>query len=121
MGGQEQGLLGIEFSPDGRRLYASYTDSEGTSRVDEFSIDESTTSERIDESSRRNILTLEQPFGNHNGGDLHFGPDGFLYVGFGDGGAAGDPLGSGQDLSTCLLYTSPSPRDATLSRMPSSA
>ncbi len=98
----EQGLLGIAFSPDGRRLYASYTDRDGSNRIDEFTMSESTRNERVDTDSRRNILTVEQPAGNHNGGDIHFGPDGFLYIGLGDGGGAGDPFVHGQNRASLL-------------------
>lgn len=100
--GNEQGLLGLEFSNDGRRMYVSYTDTEGTSKVDEYTMSEGTSSERVDLDTRREIVSIEQPFPNHNGGHLAFGPDGFLYLGFGDGGAGGDPLLHGQNTQTLL-------------------
>ncbi|MFP4512434.1 MAG: PQQ-dependent sugar dehydrogenase [Acidimicrobiales bacterium] len=94
----ERGLLGLDFDPDGERLYLSYTDLSGHTRVDEWTMD----GDAIDGSSRRAVYTLEQPFANHNGGHIGFGPDGFLYLGLGDGGGGGDPLDAGQDPTTPL-------------------
>jgi glucose/arabinose dehydrogenase len=96
--GSEQGLLGITFSPDGRRLYVDYTDTAGDTRVESYAMDGGT----ADPASRRDVLFVHQPFSNHNGGEVIFGPDGDLYVGLGDGGSGGDPLGNGQSLSTLL-------------------
>ncbi len=95
----EGGLLGLAFSTDGRFLYVSYTDTTGDSVIDEYDIDRRT--EAVVD-SRRELLRVDQPFENHNGGHIAFGADGFLYVGFGDGGSAGDPEGNGQDPSTLL-------------------
>ncbi len=95
----EGGLLGIAFSTDGRFLYVSYTATNGDSVVDEYDIDRRT---EADVETRRELLRVDQPFSNHNGGHLAFGQDGFLYVGLGDGGSAGDPEGNGQDPSTLL-------------------
>ena len=106
--GSEQGLLGIAFSPDGEFLYINYTDTDGHTHVTEFAFGD----DGADESSRRDVLFVEQPFSNHNGGNLAFGPDGFLYIGLGDGGSAGDPLGNGQALTMLLgkmLRISPRP------------
>ncbi len=106
--GGERGLLGIAFSPDGRYLYLDYTDVDGDTHVAELSM----RGGRPDPASRRNLLTVEQPFPNHNGGQLAFGPDGNLYVALGDGGSAGDPNGNGQSLDTLLgkiLRISPRP------------
>ena len=94
----EQGLLGAAFSPDGDLLYIDYTDPSGTTHIDEYRMDGDT----ADAGSRREVLTVEQPFPNHNGGGLVFGPDGFLYIGLGDGGGGGDPLEAGQDRSQVL-------------------
>ena len=93
----ERGLLGITFSPDGGRLVASYTDTDGTSVIASWPA-----GDPIDRDDERIHLTLEQPFANHNGGHIAYGPDGHLYIGFGDGGSGGDPLGSGQDTTTLL-------------------
>jgi glucose/arabinose dehydrogenase len=96
--GSEQGLLGLVFSPDGRYLYVNYTDTNGDTHVTEFAM----RGDRADPSTRRDVLSVDQPFVNHNGGNLVFGPDGYLYIGLGDGGSGGDPLGNGQSLSTLL-------------------
>jgi glucose/arabinose dehydrogenase len=101
--GSEQGLLSIAFAPDYERsglLYADYTDSEGDSHVVEFEADGSGGS--ADPDSAREVLFVDQPYENHNGGLVLFGPDRQLYIGFGDGGSADDPERRGQDLSTQL-------------------
>ena len=96
----ERGLLGMAFSSDGRKLYLDYTrQPDGHTVVVEYTLGDGT---RIDEDSRRELLFVEQPFANHNGGQLAVGPDGYLYVGLGDGGGGGDPLGHGQDTATLL-------------------
>jgi glucose/arabinose dehydrogenase len=100
--GGETGLLGMAFHPNyptDPRLYLSYTalqQNQLISRISEFQLD--STSERI-------LLEVAQPESNHNGGGIQFGPDGFLYIGFGDGGGGGDAhgqIGNGQDLTTLL-------------------
>jgi glucose/arabinose dehydrogenase len=96
--GGEQGLLGLAFSPDGRFLYVNYTDVAGDTHVAEYAWRDG----RADPASRREVLFVTQPYSNHNGGNLVFGPDGDLYIGLGDGGSAGDPMGNGQKLSTLL-------------------
>jgi len=91
----EQGLLGIAFSSDGRHLYLDYTaQPDGRTVVVEYELGDT---DRVDERSRRVLLEVPQPFPNHNGGHLVTGRDGFLYIGLGDGGGAGDPEGNGQD------------------------
>lgn len=95
----EQGLLGLQFSSDGRQLYVSYTDLEGTLVITEFAVSRT---DRADLDSRRELLRVPQPAGNHNGGSLALGPDGFLYIGLGDGGGAGDPDDHGQNTQTLL-------------------
>lgn len=94
----ERGLLGLAFHPDGHRLYLSFTDTSGDTRIDEWTL----VGDAVDPSSRRTVYTHEQPFANHNGGHIAFGPDGMLYLGLGDGGGGGDPLGAGQDPDTAL-------------------
>jgi glucose/arabinose dehydrogenase len=97
-GGNEQGLLGLAFSPDGSKLYVDYTDAGGDTHVDEYTMQ----GDAPAPSSRRQLLFIDQPYSNHNGGELVFGPDGMLYVGLGDGGSAGDPQRAGQNLGTLL-------------------
>jgi len=96
--GSEQGLLGLAFSPDGRFLYVNYTDLAGDTHITEFSMQDG----KADQASRRQVMFVDQPFSNHNGGNLSFGPDGYLYVGLGDGGSGGDPLNNAQSLDTLL-------------------
>ncbi len=106
--GSEQGLLGLAFAPSGRYLYVDFTDTSGDTHVSEFAFDD----EGADLASERQVLFVEQPFSNHNGGALAFGPDGHLYVALGDGGSGGDPMGNAQSLSTLLgklLRISPRP------------
>jgi glucose/arabinose dehydrogenase len=93
----EQGLLGIAFSPDGRHLYVDATVTDGTSIVWEYIV---SPNGRL--GTRRVVLKQTQPYANHNGGNLVLGPDGYLYVGFGDGGSGGDPGKRAQDKSTWL-------------------
>jgi glucose/arabinose dehydrogenase len=96
--GGEQGLLGLAFSPDGRYLYLAYSDRDGDHQISELTM----RGQRADPGSERSILHFDDPFGNHNGGQLTFGPDRRLYIAFGDGGSGGDPLGNGQSLDTLL-------------------
>lgn len=108
--GGEQGLLGLAFSVDGDFLYVDYTDTKGNTHVSEFEVQHGT----IDPSTERQVLFVGQPFSNHNGGELVFGPDGYLYIGLGDGGSAGDPMGNAQSLQTLLgkiLRISPRPAE----------
>ena len=95
----ERGLLGLAVSLDGAFLYVSHTNDDGDSRVDEYALADDGS---VDADSRRVVFALDQPFPNHNGGDIVFGPDGFLYLGLGDGGSAADPLLAGQDRGQLL-------------------
>lgn len=102
--GGERGLLSVAFHPqyaENGRFFVNYTrQPDGATVIAEYRVsDNPNTAER---GSERVMLVIEQPFPNHNGGQLQFGPDGTLYIGMGDGGAAGDPLGHGQNLSTLL-------------------
>ena len=94
----ERGLLGIAFDKEFAHFYISFTDREGTSTIDEFGVQDG----KIEPDTRRTVLTQTQPYANHNGGDIRFGPDGYLYIAFGDGGSGGDPHGNGQNLDTLL-------------------
>lgn len=100
--GYEQGLLGIAFPPDyedSRVFYVDYTDLNGNTVVSRFTVGDN---DVADAASEQVILTQEQPYPNHNGGQLQFGPEGYLYIGLGDGGSGGDPQGNGQRLDTWL-------------------
>jgi glucose/arabinose dehydrogenase len=102
--GGEQGLLGLAFHPGyahNGRLFVNYTDLHGDTVVSEYRRAPGNDL-RADPASERILLAIDQPFVNHNGGGLAFGPDGYLYVATGDGGSAGDPLGNGQALDTLL-------------------
>ena len=95
----EQGLLDIEFSDDGAVLYVSYSVApDGDTRVASYPVGGDT----VDTAGRRELLAVEQPYDNHNGGDVEVGPDGYLYVALGDGGSGGDPQGNGQDTQARL-------------------
>jgi len=99
--GGEQGLLGLAFDPkyaSNRFIYVNYTDSNGDTRVVRYKTNGGAALGR----SARLLLRVDQPYGNHNGGGLAFGPDGFLYVGLGDGGAGGDPEGRAQNMGSLL-------------------
>jgi glucose/arabinose dehydrogenase len=89
----ERGLLGVAFSEDGSTLFASYTNRQGDTRVDAYAM----RAGKADVSTRRQLLAVDQPFANHNGGDIMLGPDGKLWLGLGDGGAGGDPGNRAQD------------------------
>ena len=102
--GNEQGLLGLAFHPDydeNGYFYVNYTDSDNATNIARFSVDPENP-DLADPTSEFTLLAVPQPFTNHNGGDLAFGPDGYLYIGLGDGGSAGDPGNRAQDLSTLL-------------------
>jgi glucose/arabinose dehydrogenase len=102
-GGAEQGLLGLAFTPDYAttgRFIVHYTDTEGNTRLSSFQV--SSNPDVADPTSEQVILAAAQPYPNHNGGQVTFGPDGFLYLGLGDGGSANDPEGRAQNLSDLL-------------------
>jgi glucose/arabinose dehydrogenase len=99
----ERGLLGLAFHPDYANtglFFVNYTGAGGTTFIARFSV--SADPDRADPSSETDLLQVAQPYPNHNGGGLAFGPDGYLYVGLGDGGSAGDPRGNGQRVDTLL-------------------
>jgi len=102
--GGEQGLLGLAFDPayatDGR-FVVHYTDVNGNTTVATYRVSAGDP-DQADPSSATVVLTAEQPFANHNGGQILFGPDGMLYIGLGDGGSGGDPGGRGQSLTDLL-------------------
>lgn len=101
--GGEKGLLGIAIDPDFTttgRIYLNHTDVNGDTKIVRYTAGLGTV--EFDPNSREELITIEQPFSNHNGGDLNFGPDGYLYIATGDGGAGGDPENNGQDLNTLL-------------------
>jgi glucose/arabinose dehydrogenase len=103
-GASEQGLLGLAFHPkfsSNRRLYINFTNRRGDTRVVEYRVD-ADRPDRVDTSTARELVAVDQPYTNHNGGHLVFGPDGKLWVGLGDGGSAGDPKRAGQDPGTLL-------------------
>lgn len=99
----ERGLLGMAFHPDYANngyFYVNYTDTSGNTQVSRFSV--STDPDLADPASEFQIIDYIQPETNHNGGNLAFGPDGYLYIASGDGGGSGDPDDNGQDLTTLL-------------------
>ena len=98
--GDERGLLGFAFHPNHEKngkFYINYINNDGFTVVSEFNVKNK---KRADHSSERILFDLKQPYSNHNGGHMAFGPDGFLYISIGDGGKAGDPNNAGQDLNT---------------------
>ena len=99
----ERGLLGLAFHPDyarNGRFYLNYTNPQGNTHISEFRV--SSNPDVASPDGERLLLFVSQPFSNHNGGALAFGPDGRLYIALGDGGSGGDPQGNGQDLRTFL-------------------
>jgi glucose/arabinose dehydrogenase len=95
----ERGLLDIVFSPDGGTLYVHYSLApSGDARVAAYTM----AGDEVDTGSYRELLAVEDPFPNHNGGEMEFGPDGYLYIALGDGGGGGDPEGNGQDTQALL-------------------
>ena len=102
--GNEQGLLGLAFHPDyisNGYFFVNYINNSGTTVISRFSRNETNPS-IADPNSELIILTFSQPFSNHNGGELAFGPDGYLYISSGDGGSGGDPQNNSQFLGSML-------------------
>jgi glucose/arabinose dehydrogenase len=103
----EMGLLGIAFHPgfsQNQKFYLNYVHAAGgvtQSFIAEYQVS-ANDPDQADASTERILLTIDQPYDNHKGGQLVFGPDNFLYIGLGDGGSGGDPLGNGQSLDTFL-------------------
>jgi len=97
----EQGLLGVTTNPDATKMFLNHTrGKDGATVIEEWDLQGTTGS--LKASNRRELLVVDQPYPNHNGGDLTWGPDGMLWVGMGDGGDAGDPEGRAQRLDTYL-------------------
>jgi cysteine-rich repeat protein len=99
----ERGLLSAAFHPDfeaNGRLFVNYTDNDGNTIIARYHVTEDPN--RIDPATETRLLMIEQPFANHNGGQIAFGPDGYLYVGMGDGGSGGDPQRNAQSDATLL-------------------
>jgi glucose/arabinose dehydrogenase len=102
--GNEQGLLGVVFHPrfaENGYLYLNYTDRNGNTNIARYTRSPEN-QDLADPQSEKRLLFVEQPYPNHNGGSLAFGPDGYLYLGLGDGGSAGDPQGYAQRRDTYL-------------------
>ena len=102
--GGERGLLSIAFDPLYRfngRFFVNYTDLSGATVIARYNVSAANRN-RADAASRREILRIAQPFANHNGGQLQFGPDGYLYIGMGDGGSGGDPQNRAQSMNDLL-------------------
>ncbi len=102
----ERGLLGLAFHPDFANkpyCYVNYTNPNGTTTIARFTVVQGGSGAiEADPASELILMTIPQPFANHNGGDLNFGPDGYLYIAVGDGGSGGDPEENGQDRSNPL-------------------
>ncbi len=101
--GNEQGLLGLAFDPhyaQSGRFFVDYTDNNCDDVIARFQVSADTNA--ADANSEVKLLGVEDPFPNHNGGVLAFGPDGYLYAGFGDGGSQGDPFGNAQNVNVLL-------------------
>jgi glucose/arabinose dehydrogenase len=118
-GGSEQGLLSLAFDPKFKEngvFYIDYTNTDGNTRVERWRLSNDNP-DQADPSTAFQILAVDQPYPNHNGGLLMFGPDGELYIGLGDGGSQGDPNGNGQNLNTLLgkilrIHVDPTNTDA---------
>lgn len=104
LAGGERGLLGVAFPPNYREkrwFYVNYTDRSGATVIARYTLVGSDP-DVADSANERILLTVPQPFSNHNGGQIQFGPDGMLYIGMGDGGSGNDPQGNGQNRQTLL-------------------
>jgi len=100
--GGERGLLGLAFAPDydeTGRFYVNYTNLSGDTVIERYHV---SGNPDIADETGTGLLTIEQPFTNHNGGNIHFGPDGYLWISSGDGGSGGDPNGNGQNTGVLL-------------------
>lgn len=100
----ERGLLGLAFHPlyeENGRFFLNYTDLSGNTVIASYQVS-AENPDSAEPASGQILLTIQQPFPNHNGGQLQFGPDGYLYIGMGDGGAQGDPFKHGQNPATLL-------------------
>jgi glucose/arabinose dehydrogenase len=103
-GGSEQGLLGLAFHPNYAQngwFFVNYTDLQGDTVISRFQVSETDQNQALANTEVR-LLNIPQPYANHNGGAVAFGPDGYLYLGLGDGGSAGDPQNNAQSLDTLL-------------------
>ena len=101
MPGDERGLLGMALHPNFRnngKFYVNYVNREDMTIISTFNLED----EQLTADSEEIILSIKQPYSNHNGGQVAFGPDGYLYIGLGDGGYAGDPESNGQNTHTLL-------------------
>ncbi len=103
LSGGERGLLGLAFHPryaENGFFFVNYTDLNGDTVIARYRV--SSDPDRADPATRKQILFIQQPFANHNGGEVQFGPDGYLYIGMGDGGSGGDPGNRAQSLGDLL-------------------
>ena len=99
----ERGLLGLAFHPsyaENGQVFVNYTDLNGNTVVARYQVSDD--ENRADPNSQEILLNISQPYSNHNGGMIAFGPDGFLYIGMGDGGSGGDPQGNAQNPNALL-------------------
>jgi glucose/arabinose dehydrogenase len=118
--GTEQGLLSIALHPKFAKngvFFIDYTDAKGNSQIERWTISKSDANV-ADPASATTLLSVDQPYPNHNGGLLLFGPDGKLYIGFGDGGSQGDPHGNGQNLGVLLGKILRIDVDSTTGKLP---
>lgn len=103
-GSGERGLLGLAFAPNfpsSKRFYVNYTNLSGNTVIAMYTVSTSTAN-TADPATEVVLMTVPQPFSNHNGGQIQFGPDGYLYIAMGDGGSSGDPFGNAQNRNSLL-------------------